>query len=267
MSLNVQKSVVLVMKPGQKRNILVDMLLQLGVKLEIATEIAEVLHVIKDREEIIQSHVFILEGSAEAENVVKEPFLRGAKVVAVVPWSQKLLGNLKQDHPHLHGCLAWPLQLAELHRTLFTVFEQLGENMTRLTPPPMNKFAFACRILVAEDNPVNQKVIKGMLNNLGYSKCDLVSNGKEAVSAVNANNYSIILMDYQMPVLNGVEAAKLIRKLEQEGKKTRVPIIAVTANCFEEEKQECANAGMDGFISKPIRAKILEETIKRFARS
>ncbi|NOY97469.1 MAG: response regulator [Chlorobi bacterium] len=108
-------------------------------------------------------------------------------------------------------------------------------------------------ILFAEDNLVNQKVVQATLKQLGLT-CDIANNGIEAIEKYKEKKYDIILMDIQMPELDGIGATKEIRKHEKNGKNnSHVYIVAVTANMFVEDKEKCIKAGMDEFISKPIR--------------
>jgi CheY-like chemotaxis protein/HPt (histidine-containing phosphotransfer) domain-containing protein len=117
------------------------------------------------------------------------------------------------------------------------------------------------RILVAEDNVINQTVCKGMLRKLGYS-ATFVSNGQEAIDEFNRSPFDIVLMDCQMPEMDGFEATKTIRKNEPDGK--HIPIIAMTANAFQSDKDNCAAAGMDGHFSKPFTQQELNDVIQQW---
>jgi len=118
------------------------------------------------------------------------------------------------------------------------------------------------KILYAEDNPVNQRVTQLLLQKIGI-ECEIANNGQEAIEMYKTNQFDLILMDMQMPEVDGIESAKQIRKIEQNnGVENPVFIVAVTANTFSEDKQKCFNAGMNDFISKPFKEAELKRIIK-----
>ncbi|MFH1658968.1 MAG: PAS domain S-box protein [Pseudomonadota bacterium] len=113
------------------------------------------------------------------------------------------------------------------------------------------------RILLAEDEPINREIAQALLEDVGL-QIDLAENGREAVEKSRSGNYDVILMDMRMPVLDGLDAAREIRQLL--GHQTP-PILAMTANAFAEDKDQCFEAGMDDFISKPVMPEVLYETL------
>ena len=112
-------------------------------------------------------------------------------------------------------------------------------------------------ILVAEDNPSNQKVLVEMLKRIGY-RPDAVSNGKEVIQALKLRPYDLILMDVKMPEMDGITATKVIRKAWPE---TGPKIIAITAYALQGDRELCLEAGMDGYIAKPVLANELKEAL------
>jgi PAS domain S-box-containing protein len=116
------------------------------------------------------------------------------------------------------------------------------------------------RVLVAEDNPVNQRVVVGMLERQNH-KVVLVENGAKAVERLKSERFDVVLMDVQMPVMGGFEAAAAIRASEQESG-GHVPIIGVTAHAMSGDRERCLGAGMDGYLSKPFKATALYAALK-----
>jgi signal transduction histidine kinase/ActR/RegA family two-component response regulator len=120
------------------------------------------------------------------------------------------------------------------------------------------------RVLVVEDNAVNSKVIEALLKKQGVTFAS-VENGQEAVSAIqNGDFFDLVLMDCQMPILDGFEATKRIREWEREGERSHLPIVALTAGAFEEDRQRCTEVGMDDFLAKPLRVSELSAALKKW---
>jgi CheY-like chemotaxis protein len=118
------------------------------------------------------------------------------------------------------------------------------------------------RILLAEDNQVNQKLALRILEQMGY-RADVASNGIEAVESIERQTYDVILMDVQMPEMDGLDATRNIRKLTQV---TQPHIIAMTANAMEGDREMCIAAGMNDYVSKPIRVNELVEALLKAER-
>jgi PAS domain S-box-containing protein len=115
-------------------------------------------------------------------------------------------------------------------------------------------------ILVADDNPANQKVIVRFLEKLGYT-AEVVSNGKEAITSFQSGSFDLILMDCQMSEMDGYEATRKIREIEQTEGKSRIRIIALTAHALSGERKKCSDAGMDDYLSKPVSLQQLDATL------
>jgi PAS domain S-box-containing protein len=119
------------------------------------------------------------------------------------------------------------------------------------------------RILVVEDNPVNQKVAQAMLKKMGL-RSDVVANGQEAVNALQTIPYDLVLMDCQMPEMDGFEATSVIRRQEAKAQNPPIPIIAMTAFAMQGDKEKCILAGMNDFIAKPVQKRELAELLARW---
>jgi two-component system, sensor histidine kinase and response regulator len=130
-------------------------------------------------------------------------------------------------------------------------------------PPSFQPPKRAVRILLAEDNAVNQKIALRLLEKSGLS-ADLAKNGKEAVHASQSSRYDLILMDCQMPEMDGYEATAEIRKLERAMAQAPTPIVALTANAMAGDRERCLDCGMDDYMSKPFDVKALQGMISRW---
>ena len=163
----------------------------------------------------------------------------------------------------IDALFATPVRPTKLFDLLSTVLQGDDVSQSRKRriakperPAPVRSRA---RILVAEDNPVNQKVAVHMLDKLGY-RCDIASNGKEAVEMLEQMPYDLVLMDCQMPEMDGYTATQRIREREA-GTNRHTPILAMTANAMREDRALCLECGMDGFVPKPIALDELETAL------
>jgi CheY-like chemotaxis protein len=119
------------------------------------------------------------------------------------------------------------------------------------------------RVLLAEDNPVNQKVMVRTLEKLGY-RVDVAKDGREAVKAVQGGDYDLVLMDCEMPELDGYEATRVIRDAEVD--EQHIPIVALTANVMDGNREKCLQCGMDDHVIKPVKRQVLAEVLTRWLR-
>jgi len=122
------------------------------------------------------------------------------------------------------------------------------------------------RLLLVEDNRINQEVAANILETAGY-QVDVASNGLEALSALEKSDYALVLMDCQMPEMDGFEATRRIRENESRDAAPRIPIVALTANALQGDRGKCLDAGMDDYMTKPLDPVVLLETIKRLTSS
>ena len=160
--------------------------------------------------------------------------------------------------------LTKPLKPSQLHNALTNIFDLRASN----EEAPLEKqldlqigMKSPLRVLVAEDNAVNQKVALRMLERFGY-RADVASNGVEALEAIARQHYDLVFMDVQMPEMDGLETTRRIHSLSPD---TRPVIIAMTANAMKEDREQCLAAGMDDFVSKPITVEELLSTLERWA--
>jgi two-component system, sensor histidine kinase len=139
----------------------------------------------------------------------------------------------------------------------------LDETAAEMSGPPESSAAQAVRILVVEDNPINQRVVSRLLEKHSH-QVTVASNGRDALEALIETEFDIVLMDVQMPVMTGLEATEALREMER-GSGRRIPVIAMTAHAMKGDRELCLASGMDGYISKPIQPKDLLAAIEKFA--
>jgi PAS domain S-box-containing protein len=166
--------------------------------------------------------------------------------------------------PGFVACLARPVHFQQLHGILATALKggKVTNKLLRSTGRIDSGFGQRrpLRLLLAEDNVINQKVATRILSQMGY-RPDVVQNGVEVLEALERQKYDVILMDIQMPDMDGLEATRQIRK-RYTGPR-RPWIIAMTANAMDSDRKNCFEAGMDGYLSKPVRIEALEAELTR----
>ncbi len=178
-----------------------------------------------------------------------------ARLVIVAPLGRKVLRDVQAD-----GWLTKPIKPLELHSLLFELISPYKEIKAGAEGPSPHKEDanhHSIRILMAEDNPVNQKVALRMLRRLGY-EADIVSNGLDVLQALEKQPYDVVLMDVQMPKMDGFETTRRLRSLG-----IGVWIIAMTAHALDGDREKCLNVGMDDYIAKPIKLEELQKVLER----
>ncbi len=168
----------------------------------------------------------------------------------------------------IRAYLTKPVRQSQLFNTLVRVIHAERADTQEPFPPrpeaPSSLAATGRRVLLVEDNPVNQELAREMLLSLGL-QVDLAEDGRRALALCGSEHYALVLMDCQMPVLDGFEATRRLRALEQAGSKgARIPVIALTANALSGDREACIDAGMDDYLSKPFTLAQLAETVGRW---
>ncbi len=204
-----------------------------------------------------------LDGFQVAEQIVSRSELAGATIMMLSSSGQH--GETARCRElGVSAYLTKPIQAAELHEAICRVLQRRS---AAPAPAPRRRTTARAsrplRILLAEDNVVNQRVAVGLLSNRGHEVV-VAENGAEAVAALERESFDVVLMDVQMPVMGGFEATTLIREREQQnGAHTR--IIAMTAHAMAGDRERCLEAGMDGYLSKPIDPAMLYATLEHEA--
>ena len=175
------------------------------------------------------------------------------------------LGRKEASDSIFAATLAKPLHQSQLFDTLVTLLaHDIAPKAAQPAAKPKIDASLAARhplrILLAEDNVVNQKLALRILQQMGY-RADLASNGIEAIESVERQTYDVVLMDVQMPEMDGLEASRRITSKFKPGQRPR--IVAMTANAMQGDHEECLGAGMDDYVTKPIRVDALVEALMR----
>jgi len=205
---------------------------------------------------ILDMHMPSMDGSTLAARIRAE-----GHALPLVLFSS--LGRKEAADSLFAATLAKPLRQSQLFDTLVTLLGHDAALRPAQAPAkPKIDAALArrhpLRILLAEDNVVNQKLALRLLQQMGY-RADLASNGVEAVESVERQTYDVVLMDVQMPEMDGLEASRRIAAKWRPDERPR--IVAMTANAMQGDREECLAAGMDDYVTKPIRVEALVEAL------
>ena len=163
------------------------------------------------------------------------------------------------------SCISKPVRFTHLYDAVTDALKLSNQAEVQVSSGPESSTDSELRkikILVAEDNPINQMIVGKIIEKTG-NDADIANNGEEAVSAYKKTAYDLIFMDMHMPKVDGLEATMRVRAYEQEKSRARVPIVALTANVLSDHKEECLEAGMDDFMTKPINSEKMIALIKQ----
>ena len=209
-----------------------------------------------------------MDGIQLAREIKKRKSLAGTKLILLSSFTKRGLAD-ESKRVGFDGFLVKPVRQSQLYDCLALVMGGKEEEIfvTKGMVEEKRRKAKSAdlkgKVLLAEDNPVNQKVAVLMLEKMGL-RVDVASDGREALDAIKQRKYDLVLMDCQMPEMDGYQATIEIRKLENEGE--RIPVIAMTANALEGDREKCLQVGMDDYIPKPVRKDNLEAVIKKWLK-
>ncbi len=163
-------------------------------------------------------------------------------------------------------CISKPLRMQRLHRA-FNLLEHETPAAYALDSKPQTaerpSLQHDYRVLVVDDNPINQRVVGHMLSHLGLFPV-FAGNGQEALNTLQEESIDLVLMDCQMPVMDGLQATTQIRKSEQDNGGRHIPVIAMTANAMSDDRAHCINCGMDEYLAKPVSLDMLQNMLQQF---
>jgi PAS domain S-box-containing protein len=214
---------------------------------------------------LVDGHMPEMDGFQLTERIKQSPQLRGAAVILLTSAGSRE-DIVRVSQLGAVAALTKPVKQSELWDTIVTALVAPGRKKKR----PVASHARAggarkaMRILVAEDNPVNQELVMHLLDRRGHSVI-LAENGRQALEATQRHKFDLVLMDLQMPELGGLEATKAIRAKEQSTGE-HLPILAMTAHAMEGDRERCLAAGMDGYIAKPLDPKTFLQTVEGVAK-
>ncbi len=211
-----------------------------------------------------------LDGGGLCEEIKADVALREAAVVMLVPF-----GDTERMHTlrtrGADACVTLPVRRTALSECLQSLSRRTAA--PRPAPPPpappcesAPEAVPGIRILIAEDNPVNQRVALAIVKLLGY-QADVVGNGLQALRALETTSYEAVLMDVQMPEMDGLEATRKIRAPDSHVRNHRIPVIAMTAHAMSGDRESFLAAGMDDYLSKPVRPEEVGRALQRWIKT
>ncbi len=208
-----------------------------------------------------------MDGAELGKRIKENPLLRDISMVMLT--SQGLRGEAsRMKEIGFAAYLTKPIRRSQLYDCLITIFSNKQQKDIEKTIPIITKHSISdarksrVRILIVEDNIVNQKIALRMIEKFGF-RGDVAANGKEAISALEKFRYDVVLMDVQMPVMDGFEATRRIRDNRSNVIDRNIPIIAMTAHAMKGDRERCIAAGMNDYTSKPVQPQELLNVIEK----
>lgn len=204
-----------------------------------------------------------MDGEQTARAIKSDPLVKDVKIVILTSMGKR--GDaVRLEALGCSGYLLKPVKQQMLHEALVAVINREEETKRGIVTRHViaEKRAGDKRLLLAEDNSINQKLAVAILQKAGYS-VDVVENGLQAFEKITSGGYGAVLMDVQMPELDGLEATRKVREWESR-KGQHIPIIAMTAHAMKGDRERCLDAGMDDYVTKPIESRILYNVLDRW---
>ena len=202
-----------------------------------------------------------MDGMQLARAIHRQAALRGTRLMMLTSTYANADQAMRRDAGILR-CINKPIRRADLFQVIHGMLSSTQNAQAASHPQPAEALPRQARILLVEDNPINQSVARAMLSRLGM-QMSLANNGREAVEQVREAQFDLVLMDCQMPVMDGFEASAAIRELPG-GRGALLPVIALTANTMPGDEQKCLDAGMDAFLAKPYTLDQLRAALARW---
>ena len=208
-----------------------------------------------------------MDGATLGRTIRADAATRGIRLVLLTSLGQTGSSLVTED-PGFVACLTKPARKSEILRSLLAHAPSPAPATPSATPTPprtegRKPFGRTFRILLAEDNAINQKVVAALLKKLDL-RADTVANGVEALEALSTLPYDIVLMDVQMPEMDGLTATRQIRSPESAVRNHRIPVIAMTARAMKGDQEICIAAGMDDYLAKPITIETLAAALEKW---
>jgi PAS domain S-box-containing protein len=239
-----------------------------GLIVSVAETAAEALHLMEDaarRSEpygvaVIDLRMPEIDGMALGRRIKSDPVLADTRLLLVTAFDARAQGR-EAISAGFAAYLTKPVRQSQLYESMAdAVFGLTRSDAAETVGYPAVQHGD--RILLVEDNEVNRQVTLRQLQKLGYA-AKFATDGREALERASREDFDLILMDCQMPVMDGLEATRALRRLESRTGK-HVPIVAMTANALERDRDECFGAGMDGYLTKPVSLTDLRATLERW---
>jgi two-component system, sensor histidine kinase and response regulator len=265
---------VLVVDPDAKdRQTLRHMLASWGIQPDSAADAASALRQLRDAAEfgrpfetaLIAAQLPDGNGLDLVRKIGDVPALRSTRLILVVSSADE---SAAADEAGVDAQVAKPIRPSRLYNQLLTTFHRARASQSVIAGPapapgagPVLTADPGCRVLVVEDNEINQFAAIRLLRSFGLT-VDLASNGREAIIMTGRTEYAAVFMDCQMPDVDGYTATRVIRRREEQPGR-RTPIIALTAHALEGDREKCLAAGMDDYLSKPLRLQDIQDVLGR----